>query len=174
MTTEPTQPRPRRTAAQTLDRLIHPREQHQIVEAIRTAELGTTGEIKVHIEAICLASDPYTRAVSLFEKLGLHRTESRNGVLVYAATHDRRYALIGDVGIGEPQGSEFWTDAQKRMSIAFRRGAFGEGIASAVRELGERLARKFPWRPVSAGGNGTLNKDELENAISTEDTSSRS
>lgn len=174
MSTEPTQPRPRRTSAQTLDRLIHPREQQEIIDAIRSAELSTTGEIKVHVEAICPAADPYTRAVSLFEKLGLHRTESRNGILVYAATHDRRYALVGDVGIGEPQGTEFWSDATKLMSIAFRRGSYGEGITSAVRALGERLARKFPWRPVLAGGNGSLNKDELENAISTEDTGTRS
>jgi uncharacterized membrane protein len=163
-------PRPRRTSAQTLDRLLHPRDQQAIVDAIRTAEATTTGEIKVHVEARCQSGDPYSRAVELFDKLGLHRTEARNGVLVYAATHDRRYAVIGDVGIGEPQGSEFWTEAQRSLSIAFRRGAFGEGIIGAVRAVGERLQRRFPWRPELQNVTGIGNRDEIENAISTEDT----
>jgi uncharacterized membrane protein len=169
-TPPPTPQRPRRTAAQTLDRLLHPREQQAIVDAIRTAETTTTGEIKVHIEARCPATDPYSRAVELFDKLGLHRTDARNGVLIYAAVHDRRYAVVGDVGIAEPQDSEFWSEAQRALSITFRRGAFGEGLIAAVRSIGERLQRRFPWRPEIAAATGVLNKDELENAISTEDT----
>jgi uncharacterized membrane protein len=165
--TTPTPSRPRRSSAQTLDRLLHPREQQEIVAAIRVAEQTTTGEIRVHVEARCRAADPYSRAVELFDKLGLHRTEARNGVLIYAATHDRRYAVIGDVGIGEPQGSEFWAEAQRRLSIAFRRGAFGEGLIGAVRAVAEKLQKRFPWRP---DPYRAANKDELENEISTEDT----
>jgi len=153
----------KRTAAQTLDRLLHPREQQEIVRAIRTTELYTTGELKVHVEARCPAADPYSRAVELFEQLGLHRTEARNGVLVYAAIHERRFALVGDTGIGAPIGSEFWAEAHQRMSVAFRRGAFGEGIVGAVHALGERLGKKFPARP-------GVSKDEIDNEISTADT----
>ena len=156
-------PTTRRTPRQVIDRLLHPREQREILDAVRAAEQRTSGELKVHVEAHCRAVDPYTRAVQLFEKLGVHRTEGRNGVLVYVATHDRRYAIIGDVGIGEPQGSEMWTEATRQLSIALRRGAAGEGITAAVRALGDRLARRFP---AARGG-----KDEIENEISTEDTS---
>jgi uncharacterized membrane protein len=156
----------RQTAAQTLDRLLHPREQRQIVDAIRAAEVTTTGEIKVHVEARCPAADPYSRAVQLFDKLGLHRTEARNGVLIYAALHERRFAMVGDVGIAEPAGSEFWAEPTRHLSIAFRRGSFGEGLTIAIRAIGERLARRFPFRPVP----GAINKDELDNEISTEDT----
>jgi uncharacterized membrane protein len=169
-TPPPTHQRPQRSAAQTLDRLLHPREQHAIVEAIRAMETSTTGEIKVHVEARCLATDPYTRAVELFDKLGLHRTDARNGVLIYAAVHDRRYAVIGDIGIDERPDSEFWAEAQRALSVTFRRGAFGEGLIGAVHAVGERLQRRFPWRPEIAAATGVMNKDEIENAISTEDT----
>jgi uncharacterized membrane protein len=153
----------KRSSAQTLDRLLHPYDQLEIVRAIRTAELYTTGELKVHVESRCPAADPYSRAVELFEHLGLHRTEERNGVLVYAAIHERRFAFVGDTGVGAPLGSEFWSEAQQRMSVAFRRGACGEGIVGAVRALGERLGKKFPARPGP-------NKDEVDNDISTADT----
>jgi uncharacterized membrane protein len=166
-TTDPKRPT-RRTSAQNLDRLVHPREQQLIVDAIAGAELGTTAEFKVHIEARCPAENAYTRAVQLFEKLGLYRTEARNGVFIYAATHDRRYCVIGDVGIGEAVDSPFWAEANRRLSVAFRRGAFGEGVVLAVRVLGEQLRKRFPWKAGMAGA--PANKDELENALSTEDT----
>jgi uncharacterized membrane protein len=156
-------PSPRRTNGKPLDRLLHPREQRAIVEAIRLAEANTTAELKVHVEARCPATDAHTRAVELFDKLGLHRTGARNGVLVYAATHERRYAVIGDVGIGEQPGGELWAEALRQLSIGFRRGAFGEAIVGAIRALGERLRRRFP-------AAGLVHKDEIDNAISTEDT----
>lgn len=149
--------------ARTLDRLLHPREQKAIVEAVRIAELNTTSELKVHVESHCRAADPYSRAVQLLTELGLHLTEARNGVLIYVALHDRRFAIVGDSGIGEGAHFELWKESNRRMSIAFRRGAFGEGIIEALRELGGRLAKRFPALP----GAG---RDEVENEISTADT----
>lgn len=152
----------RRPSALTLDRLLHPRDQRRIVEAIRLQELGTSAEIKVHVEARCPAADPHTRAVELFEKLGLHRTEARNGVLIYAALHERRFTILGDAALDGAARGELFDEALRRMSIAFRRGAFGEGIVLAIGWLGEALARRFPGQPG--------NKDEIENEISTADT----
>jgi uncharacterized membrane protein len=159
-TTEPTGPR--RSSAQILDRLIHPRDQLRVIEAIRRAELTTAAEIKVHVEACCPAADPHTRGVELFDKLGLHRTEARNGVLIYAATHERRFTILGDVALDASMRDELFGEALRRLSIAFRRGAFGEGIASAVTALATTLTRRFPGTPG--------NKNEIDNTISTEDT----
>ncbi len=155
----------RRSTAQLLERLLHPSDQRRILEAIRAAELSTSAELKVHVEARCPAADPHTRAVELFTRLGLHRTEARNAVLLYAAVHDRRFAIVGDAGLEEPPGAPFWTAPNRRVSIAFRRGAYGEGLAGAVELLGEQLRRRFPGR---AG-----KKDELDNELSTEDTEAR-
>src|SRR5688572_24614246 len=113
-----------------LDKVIHPKEQLRILEAIRNAERLTGGELKVHIEGRCPVPDPVKRAQELFSKLGVTRTKDRNGVLVYVATRERRFAIIGDQGIGEDPSSPYWEDARQKMTIAFRRGAYGDGIVS--------------------------------------------
>ena len=56
-------------------------EKKQIVEAIEEAELNTSGEIRLHVEASCKA-DVLDRAVYIFEKLDMHKTELRNGGIV--------------------------------------------------------------------------------------------
>jgi uncharacterized membrane protein len=144
-----------------LDRLIHPDDQVRIVDAIRAAERRTSGELKVHLEERCAERDPHVRAQHLFDRLGLHRTRDRNAVLIYVATRDRRFALLGDVGIGEPPSAPFWADAQARMAIAFRRGALGEGIVAAIASIGDQLQRRFP---AEAG-----RRNQIENDISTDD-----
>ncbi|MDA3779148.1 MAG: TPM domain-containing protein, partial [Bacteroidales bacterium] len=51
-----------------------------ITEAIRKAELNTSGEIRIHIESKC-KNDVLDRAAYIFEKLSMHKTNLRNGVL---------------------------------------------------------------------------------------------
>jgi hypothetical protein len=41
-------------------------EQQQIIQAIRSAELETSGEIRVHIELLCPTPDVIERAVQVF------------------------------------------------------------------------------------------------------------
>ena len=59
----------------------------QITNAIRVAETNTSGEIRVHIESYC-QDDVLDRAAYIFEKLEMHKTELRNGVLFYLAMKD--------------------------------------------------------------------------------------
>ena len=70
-----------------------------VVQAIQQAEKKTSGEVRVHIEKKCPKKDPIKRATSLFQKLGMHKTELRNGVIVYVATEDHLLAIWGDEGI---------------------------------------------------------------------------
>lgn len=144
-----------------LDKVLHPTDQTRIVDAIKAAERLTSGEIKVHVEGRCPAPDPMKRAQELFAKLGLTRTKERNGVLIYVAVRDRRFTILGDAGIHEEVGSQFWAEAVERMSIAFRRGAFGEGIVSAIQAVAPRLAHRFPRKPDD--------KNELDDDISTDE-----
>jgi uncharacterized membrane protein len=144
-----------------LDKVLHPTDQQKIVDAIRAAERVTSGELKVHVELRC-AGDPYQRALDLFQRLGLTKTKDRNAVLVYVATRDRKFSILGDHGIHEEVGSAFWADAVQRMKVAFARGAFGEGIAGAVQSVGQRMAKKFPRK--------TDDVNEIDNEITTDDT----
>ncbi len=141
-----------------LDALLPRPDQARVVAAIGAAEKTTSGEIKVHVEARC-KSDPYARAVALFAKLGLHETREHNAVLIYVAVQDRKYALLGDSGIHEEVGSQFWSEAAAKMQQAFTRGALGDGIVGAVEAVGARLAQKFPPH--------ADDKNEISDAIST-------
>jgi uncharacterized membrane protein len=145
-----------------LDKVLHPSDQEKIVDAIRAAERVTAGEVKVHVEARCPGGDAYKRAADLFARLGLTKTRDRNAVLIYVATRDRKFSILGDSGIHEEVGSAFWSDAVQRMKVAFARGAFGEGIAGAVQSVGQRMAKKFPRKADDV--------NEIDNEITTDET----
>ena len=53
--------------------------QKQVVAAIETAELNTSGEVRVHLDDNC-KGEVLDRAAYVFEKLEMHKTEQRNGV----------------------------------------------------------------------------------------------
>jgi uncharacterized membrane protein len=148
--------------AGALDKVIHPADQQKIVDSIRAAERVTSGEVKVHVELRCPGGDAYKRAADLFARLGLTKTKDRNAVLIYVATRDRKFAILGDKGIHEEVGSAFWADAVQRMKVSFARGAFGEGISGAVQSVGQRMAAKFPRK--------TDDVNEIDNEITTDET----
>ena len=144
-----------------VDQLLGTDDQKRIVAAIGAAEQRTSGEIKVHVEAKCPGGDAMARAQALFARLGLTKTRERNGVIVYVATADKKFALFGDQGIHEEVGSQFWSDAAQRMTDSFKKGAFGDGIVGAIESIGARLAAKFPHR--------ADDQNELSDEISTSD-----
>lgn len=117
-----------------------------IAAAVATAEAGTSAEIRVHLEARC-PGDAMPQAVAVFERLGMQRTAARNGVLVYVAVEDRKLAVIGDEGIHQAVGGEYWRRLVDDVLAHMRDGRPREGLAHAVEEIGVALARVFPRRP---------------------------
>ena len=79
----------------------------RILEAIRNAESNTSGEIRVHVERNC-QGEPTDRAAYLFEKLGMHKTNLRNGVLFFMSYDDHKVAILGDAGINAVVPEDFW------------------------------------------------------------------
>ena len=80
------------------EKFLTAEQQNAVVEAVRLAEKGTSGEIRIHIDAIC-DGDPVSRAEHVFLELGMDKTELRNGVLIYLACESRVFAVIGDKGV---------------------------------------------------------------------------
>lgn len=117
-------------------------DKKRIVEAIREAERNTSGEIRVYLERKA-GSDVIERAKKVFEKIGMARTARRNGVLIYFSLSDHQFALLGDQGIDEKVGPDFWSEAASEMEEAFSRGRFVEGLQAAVRRVGEKLQTYF-------------------------------
>ena len=98
------------------------------------------------------------RAQKLFHALKMDNTRERNGVLLYIAVHDHHFVICGDKGIDRvvPQG--FWDRTRDLIQEHFRKGAFKEGIISAVRSAGRELRAHVPWKPDDT--------NELSDAIS--------
>ena len=121
-------------------------QQKNIISAIKDAEKKTSGEIKVHIESNCKYEDAYLRAKEVFEFLSLHKTELRNGVLFYLAFNDRKFAVLGDEGINDKVGQEFWDSTKKLLSKNFKSGEFEKGFSLAIAEAGVQLEKYFPYQ----------------------------
>ena len=120
-------------------------EKDAIKEAIAEAELNTSGEIRVHIESKC-KSDLLDRAAYIFEKLAMHKTEKRNGVLFYLAINDRKFAILGDAGINKVTPDNFWDNIKEKMSGFFKEGKFTDGLAEGIKMAGEQLKSHFPYQ----------------------------
>lgn len=121
------------------------KQQNQIVDAIKLAETNTSGEIRVHIEPVC-NGDTYARAKEVFEKLGMHATVLKNGVLFYLAYEDKKFAVIGDKGIHEKVTGAFWDEEKIVLETHFKQGLFAEGLCKAIAMAGEKLKAYFPHR----------------------------
>jgi uncharacterized membrane protein len=120
-------------------------EQNEIKMAIQNAELDTSGEIRVHVENLC-KGDVLDRAAYIFKQLGMEKTELRNGVLIYLAIKDRKFAIIGDMGINSVVPPSFWDDIKQEMLISFQKNEFCNGLCSAVEAVGEHLKKYFPHK----------------------------
>lgn len=120
------------------------REQKQeIRQAILKAELDTSGEIRVHIENSC-KEDVMDRAAVVFEKLKMHKTDLRNGILFFLAVKDRKFAILGDKGINKEVPDDFWDNIKEKMISLFSDGNFTQGLVTGIEMTGKQLKKHFP------------------------------
>ena len=133
-------------------------EEQEIVSAIRTAELNTSGEIRVHIEASSDKDDAFKRALEVFHSLKMFETEQKNAVLIYVAVEDHKFVIYGDEGINNVVPVNFWDTTKNVMQNHFKKGNFKKGIVEGILKAGQELKAHFPWQ--------TNDVDELSNEIS--------
>lgn len=100
---------------------LTPEQQEQVKQAIRQAELNTSGEIRVHIDKKCRGDNVLDRAAQIFDLLGMQKTELRNGVLIYVAVDDRQLAILGDVGVNQVVPDDFWESTRDIMLDYFKK-----------------------------------------------------
>ena len=118
-------------------------DKETIKKAILNAELDTSGEIRVHIESEC-KEDVLDRAAFLFKKLGMEKTNYRNGVLFYLAVQSKKFAIIGDEGINAVVPKDFWDSIKAQMAERFSAREFTTGLAEGIAETGKHLKKHFP------------------------------
>ncbi len=118
-------------------------EQDLIAATIAEAEKLTSGEIRIAIEKHC-KTDAFDRATEYFFKLDMDKTSEKNGVLIYLAYIDHKFAIIGDSGINRVVPEDFWETTQVAMKAHFASGSYASGIIAGVTLAGEKLAAYFP------------------------------
>lgn len=132
-------------------------EEQEIVEAILNAEKNTSGEIRVHIESHTRLKH-FDRAKEVFRMLKMDNTKEGNGVLLYFAVSDKKFAICGDKGIDKVVPKDFWKTTRDAIEGHFTNGNFKEGIVAGILKAGTELKRHFPWQ------HGDTN--ELSNEVS--------
>ena len=113
--------------------------------------------MRVHIEGKC-KEDILDHAAFMFDKLDMHKTELRNGILFYIALKDHKFAVIGDSGIHAKVGDEFWEKIKNEMIPFFKDGHIANGLISGIGKAGKELKTHFPYQ--------SNDKNELDNEIS--------
>src|SRR5262245_51519099 len=91
----------------------------RIKRAIESAEHRTSGEICVSVARLFWGSVERA-ADSAFVRLGMTRTKDHNGVLFFVVPAHRKFVVLGDRGIHEQIGQEFWNSVVAIVSERFR------------------------------------------------------
>lgn len=126
------------------ERLFSEEDRQRIINAIKEAEMETSGEIQVHLENHC-NGEVLDRAADVFATLKMHKTALRNGVLFYLATADHKFAILGDAGINQLVPPHFWDDIKEEMLKYFREKKFTEGLCTGIAMAAQQLKTHFPY-----------------------------
>lgn len=120
-------------------------QQQAIRLKIAAAEMHTSGEVRVHIDERC-KGDVLECAARHFKRMGMHKTQLRNGVLFYFAIADQKFAILGDKGINEKVPAGFWDSVRNIMIHHFKKEEFTEGLCMGIDMAGEKLKNYFPYQ----------------------------
>lgn len=134
-------------------------DQQAIVAAIARAEKSCSGEIRVHVQPKAHGGDIRAVGERTFERLGMTKTALRNGVLLFIASEEQKFVILGDKGIDEKVGHDFWDEIAAQLTAAFRAREFTRGIVEAVERCGAALSSHFPHE-------GDRDVNELSNELS--------
>jgi len=115
---------------------LTPSEEQEVIEAIRIAELNTSGEIRVHIEKTS-NNNATNRALEVFSMLKMDNTKLQNAVLIYVAVEEKTFVIYGDKGINALVDTTFWDSTKNIMQVHFKIGNFKQGLVDGIIKSGE-------------------------------------
>ena len=119
-------------------------EHDRIVQAIKDLEAKTSGEVRVYIQRGKFQGEALPRAEKKFLELGMQKTRERNGVLIFVAPREQKFAVVGDEGVHQKCGDKFWQELVEEMRGHFLREEFTDALVEAIESTGQLLARYFP------------------------------
>lgn len=92
-----------------------------------------------------------------FAAHGLHLTDERTGVLIFASIAERYVEIVADAGIDSKVSQEVWDKAVAALIKAIKAGEPVEGFLRAIQICGDVLAEHFP--------PGKINLNELPDKL---------
>jgi putative membrane protein len=101
----------------------------------------------------------HAAAMRQFWAHGMHKTQQRTGVLIFAAVAERYVEIIADAGINAKVSQDVWDAAVASLVSAIKAGRPGDGFVAAIEQCGAVLAQHFPIEP------GSVNPDELPDRL---------
>jgi putative membrane protein len=117
----------------------------QALGFLGVAILLSLPSLRYRIVPPALAEDAAHRAaLAQFMAHGVHLTAARTGVLLYVCMVPRRIEIIADSGIHSKVASETWDQTVALLASEARAGRLADGLAAAIRTIGEVLAQHFP------------------------------
>ena len=99
----------------------------------------------------------HLQAMQQFFAHGLHHTQNRTGVLIFASVAERYAEIVADAGINAKVTPQVWEAAIGALIGGIKQGRPGDGFVAAIERCGAVLAEHFP--------PGALNRDELPNNL---------
>ena len=96
-------------------------------------------------------------AMQQFLAQGIHLTEKRTGVLIFASAAERYAEIVADSGINTKVTPDAWAGAVAALVGAIKARRPGDGFVAAIELCGAELARNFP--------PGELNPNELPDRV---------
>ena len=131
-------------------RFLRELEHDRIVNAIKAAESKTSGQIRVFLQRGKFEEDALERAQKKFFQLGMHKTRERNAILILVAPRMQKFAVVGDEGVHQKCGEQFWQELAEKMRQRFLREEFTDALVEGIESAGQLLARYFPKTGPSA------------------------
>lgn len=104
-----------------------------------------------------LHGQAHREALRQFCAQGLHQTEARTGILIFASEAEHYAEIIADAGIDMKVRQEIWDDAVRVLIEGIATGRAADGFVAAIERCGTVLAESFP--------PGMLNPDEIPNRV---------
>lgn len=85
-------------------------------------------------------------AMQQFLSHGLHLTEGRTGVLLFASVADHRAEVVADEGIYAKAPREVWDEVVELLIAGLKKGDAAGGFVAAIERSGQILAEHVPHR----------------------------
>ena len=103
------------------------------------------------------AARVHRAAMEQFLAHGLHVTEARTGVLIFACASDHQVEVVADKAIHERVSEDVWIEVIQGLAAGLKRGDPAEGFVAAVDRCGAVLAEHFP--------PAALNRNEIADRL---------